>query len=287
MRRALAFFLLLLVFVAWSFPHRRVVERLLNRRLEGVPVDVSMGDVRPVLWPPGYSVSDVRVRSQGVTVSLDSVRFDLWFGSGVRARACGGTLDGAISEPSRGKPGNLNVRFDHLDLSSCVQGAPISVSGAFGGQLELEGLGSGHGSSLLGRTADRGSLAVEGTNGTLAGYLPPAPTAAGGTDDAQPIGSWEFARVALHARLERGDILVQDASADAEGVHWEVSGGRLASGSAGRTRLAAELKAKAIDDTPRAKAMLGILPRAGQDDEGWRRYRISGTLDSPKLVGLK
>ena len=246
-----------------------------------------MGAVRPALWPPGYTVSDVRLRSRDVSVSLDSVRLDLWFGSGAHARACGGTIDGTFSKAAAGKPGNLQVRFDALNPSSCVQGSPISITGAFGGQIQFEELGDGGGGSLLGRTAGRGSLAVEGTSGTLSGYLPTAPSATGESQGAKPIGSWEFARIALHARLEHGEILVEDASADAEGVHWELSGGRLASGIAGRTRISAELKARTVDDTPRAKAMLGILPRAGEDAEGWRRYRISGTLDSPKIVGLK
>jgi type II secretion system protein N len=287
MKRLLVFVVLLMAFVVWTFPHRRVVDRMLARRLEGIPVDVAMGGVRPTLWPPGYTLSDVSVRSRGVTISLNSAQIDLLFSSGVRAHACGGTLDGDFTEPSTGKPGNLRLRFNGVDLSSCVKGFPISVTGAFAGQLQLEGLGSGPGGSLLGRTAARGSLAIEGTSGTLSGYLPSAPNASGESDVAKPIGSWEFARVALHAHLERGEILVDDASADAEGVHWDVSAARLAPGNTGRTRLSAELKARAVDDTPRAKAMIGILPRAGVDAEGWRSYRISGTLDSPKIVGLK
>jgi type II secretion system protein N len=287
MKRTLVFVVLMLAFLVWTFPHRRVVERMLARRLEGVPVDVTMGDVHPALWPPGYTLSDVHIRSQGVTVSLDSAQIDVLFGSGVQARACGGTLHGVLSEPRGGKPGSLQMRFDGLNLSKCVQGSPISVTGAFGGELQLEQLGDGQGGALLGRTAARGSLAAEGSGGTLSGYLPAVPGAIGDAGGAKPIGSWEFARVALHARLERGELLVEDAAADAEGVHWELSNGRLAPGAAGRTRLSAEIKARAVDDTPRAKAMLGILPRAGTDAEGWRNYRVTGSLDSPKIVGLK
>jgi hypothetical protein len=112
----------------------------------------------------------------------------------------------------------------------------------------------------------------------MAGVQPTAP---------QPIGSWEFTRASLRAHVEGAEVVIDDGSAEAEGLHWELSGGRLAPGLASRTRINVDLRARKVDDSPRAKAVLGLLPRAGEDANGWRRYRISGTLDAPRIVGLK
>jgi len=70
-------------------------------------------------------------------------------------------------------------------------------------------------------------------------------------------------------------------------VHWEITAARLSPASGGRTRIALSFRARSADETPRAKAVLGMLPRATEAADGWRRYRVTGTLDAPKLVGLK
>jgi hypothetical protein len=103
----------------------------------------------------------------------------------------------------------------------------------------------------------------------------------------QPIGSWEFARVELSAHIDGGDVGVDAATAEAEGLRWEVSTARLSAGPGARIRVNAEMRARRLDDSPRAKAVLGLLPRATESPDGWRRYRISGTIDAPKIVGLK
>lgn len=285
MRRALAFLFLLALFAIWTFPHRRVVERVLSRHVGTLPVQVAMGDVTPSLWPLGYVISDVRLRGRGLTVTLDLVQIQIVFGSGFRARACGGTLDGTVSDTGRGAPGLLELRFDQIDPATCVEGTPIAVSGSFAGSLSLP---ARSGATSPGtRTAANGSLALTGTSGTISGYLPGNSDAATGTEPGKPIGSWEFVHVGLRARLEPKELLVEEASADAENVRWEVSDGRISFAASGRTRISAALKARPLDDTPRAKAVLGVLPRAGEDADGWRRYRISGTLDAPKVIGLK
>src|SRR6185503_17616942 len=149
-----------------------------------------------------------------------------------------------------------------------------------------QGLGAGIPQSVLGRAARAGTLEIEGVKGVLAGALPQA-AGAQPAPPPQPIGSWEFARASLRAHVEGGEVVIDDASAEAEGLHWELAGGRLTPGTAARTRINVDLRARKVDDSPRAKAVLGLLPRAGEDANGWRRYRISGTLDAPRIVGLK
>jgi hypothetical protein len=163
----------------------------------------------------------------------------------------------------------------------------LELSGSFQGNAAFEGLGAGAAGGVLGRTARTGTLEVEGVQGIVAGMLPQAPGSADRAIPPKPIGSWEFARAALRAHIEGPEVVVDGASAEAEGLHWEVSGARLAPGSGSRTRINVDIRARRLDDSPRAKAVIGLLPRASEDAQGWRRYRISGTLDAPKIVGLK
>jgi len=51
-------------------------------------------------------------------------------------------------------------------------------------------------------------------------------------------------------------------------------------------RIDLTFSAQAIDNSPRARAMLGIMPMAKSDAQGRRRYRIVGPLASPKVIGL-
>jgi hypothetical protein len=80
---------------------------------------------------------------------------------------------------------------------------------------------------------------------------------------------------------------VNRARARAEGVEWQVSKARVGPRTAGSARVSVDVRARRIDESPRSKAVLGLLPRAAEDAEGWRRYRVSGTLSAPKLIGLK
>ena len=288
MKRAALFLTLLLIFALWTLPHRRIVEHVLAHRFGGVQADITLGDVSLCWWPPGYTLRDVRVRASGYTVVIESVDLQLLFGSAVRAHACGGSLTGAFASASRAAPGTITLRFEGLNPALCVEGSPVTVTGSFTGTLALASAAGGRGTGSVTATAlEQGSLTLEGTDGSVSGYLPVTSDGAAVAETARPIGSWEFHHAELHARLQRGEVVFEDASADAEGVHWELSQGRLTPGLGGKPRVVADLRAHRVDDSPRAKAILGVLPRAGEDAEGWRRYRITGTLDAPRVIGLK
>jgi type II secretion system protein N len=287
MKRALLFLALLAAFVLWMFPHQRIVEQMLVRRLAGVQADIALGDVSLSWWPPGYEMSDVRLEAPGFRLSIQSLGLQLLFGSAVRARACGGSVTGTADPASQGRPASVDLRFEGLNPALCIEGPPIQLSGSFSGSLKLTFSGACSAGSVVGSAADQGSLVLEATDGTVSGYLPVASEPGDDGEAAKPIGSWEFVRAQLRARLERGDIVFENASADAEGVHWELSQGRVSRGPGGKPRVAVDLRARRVVDSPRAKAVLGIFPRAGEDSEGWRRYRITGGLDAPRIVGLK
>ena len=290
MRRILLFVALLVVFVLWTFPHHEVVERLVTRRLAGAEVDVVLGRVSPRLWPLGYRIDDVVLRHGQYGMSLDE--FGLGLGllgpTDFRAQACGGSLEGRFAGGADDRRPHLLLRFSEIDPSRCIDLGSILLSGSFEGVVELAGLGRGQASSVVGRAVRAGSVVVAARSGNVSGHLPRA--GAGGDPVAaqgRPIGSWEFARADLRARIDDGDVIVENAIAEAEGVRWEVPAARVARASGARPRVTGELRARGIDDSPRAKAVLGLLPRATEADDGWRRYRVSGTLDSPKIVGLK
>jgi type II secretion system protein N len=278
------FLALFAVFLVWTFPHRRIVERMVARRLAGLDVAVTMGAVAPSLWPPGYRIGDVEVHGRGYSLDVDSIRLGLGPSSRFRADVCGGSLEGDISRVDGAQ--KLDVSFADVDPASCIDLKPLEVSGSFRGSAALEGLGAGPPASVLGRAARGGTFEIEGVKGVLAGAIPQASTGAQ-PPAAQPIGSWEVQRASMHAHVEGPEVVIDDATAEAEGLHWELSGGRLTPGMASRTRINIDLRARRLDDSPRAKAMIGLLPRAGEDANGWRRYRITGTLDAPRIVGLK
>ena len=289
MKRLAVFAALLVVFVVWTFPHRQIVEQILARRLHGLDVHVDMGSIAPSLWPLGYRLGDVVVRGPGYSLGVDAVRLGLRPGSDFRADVCGGSLQGNVG-PSARNDGTeqLALRFERIDPSACLKVGALELSGSFDGSAALDGLGTGAGSSVLGRSVRAGTLEIHGTQGVVSGTLPPSPGAIGdAAAPPKPIGSWEFSRAALKAHVDGSDVIVDGATAEAEGLHWELSSARLTPGIGARTRINVEMRARRLDDSPRAKAVLGLLPRATEDPDGWRRYRISGTLDAPKIVGLK
>ena len=51
--------------------------------------------------------------------------------------------------------------------------------------------------------------------------------------------------------------------------------------------LRVDFRARAAADSPRAKALLGLMPKAAEDKAGWRNYRVVGTLSAPRVVGVE
>ena len=180
------------------------------------------------------------------------------------------------------------MTFADINPAGCLRLGGITVKGTFDGTFAVTGLGRGKADGVVGRVAQAGELTIEGTDGLVSGHLPaPQPSKAGGkTRDPQPIGEWQFARLRLDVIAEQGDVVVRSANAEAERVEWVMPKGRLASSSNGSVTIEAELKARRVDDSARSKAILGLLPRAGETD-GWRTYKISGPVSAPQILGLR
>jgi type II secretion system protein N len=291
MRKLLFFLALFLVFVVVTFPHRLIVDHFVAGPLAKAGVGLTFGDVSPC-WPPGYTIDDVRLRYRGWELALDDVQVDLSFTGSIRfdADGCGGIIRGSYhraGEDESGRPHapGFEVTLSDVNPATCVTPDTFTVSGTFGGAVELDGVGQGARGALLGATATSGHATVSGHKGTIAGTLPPAaddPTATG-----RPIGTWEFAQADLEASLDGLDVVVTKAAARAEGVAWQLDSLRLTPIARGRARLVGRLRARTIDQSARAKAILAILPKAGNGRDGWRHYRLGGTLVAPEIIGLK
>ena len=289
MKRALGFGALFVAFLVWTFPHELVVRRLLTSRLTGSGVEVTLTAARPQLWPIGYRLDGVSVARDGLKAEIDTLRVGFGFTGGLRfdADACAGVLHGTVARGRNadgGRSRNLEMRFDDVDPSTCVELTGPAVDGKFSGVLMLEGLGKGSQSAEI---AKAGSLALDGREGSLSGYLPSARPAKspGKHREPQPIGRWEFTSVHVDAKLADGRIVIEQGEAEAEGLAWETGDAKIDLSRA-TPRLDVQLRAKRLDDSARSKAILALLPKAVEKD-GWRRYRIVGTTSSIQLAGLK
>ncbi|MEE8312282.1 MAG: type II secretion system protein GspN [Candidatus Binatia bacterium] len=290
MRKVLPFVALFIAFLVWTFPHGLLVERILKSRLSELDIAVSTGDVT-LTWPPGYRIENVSLHRDAYGVDIDSLHMDVFLGGGVSfdADACGGTLRGKLeAEPrdakARAREGDgkrLEFIFDEVRPGNCLRLGAITVDGTFGGELRLVGLGKGTGA--MGPLAASGALLLEARDGMISGHLPPA---ADGSEGA-PIGEWRFERINAEGRIDHGDLIVERGHVRAEGVEWQVTRARLGPRTAGSARISGDFRARRIDESPRSKAVMGLLPKAAEDKEGWRRYRVAGTLAAPKLIGLK
>jgi len=279
MKRALIFAALALVFLVWTFPHRRVVEQVVSKRLAPLGVTVTFDDVSFSWWPLGYYIEGVTVSRPPYSLNLTSLYVSIhWSGYMLfDADGCGGTLRGSVRRERRGdqeRPAGtrtLEVVFDEVDPAKCLDLAGLTVAGTFGGELLV---------AALGRDDVGGRLSIEGRDGYLSGTLP------SNHGNGRPIGEWNFKSADIEAKLRKRQVLIESAKARAEKVDWLVDKARIAPSSGPSPQIVAELKARPTDDSPRAKAIMGLLPKAGQHD-GWRRYRVSGTLSDPHIIGLK
>lgn len=291
MKRALAFLLLMLVFLAMTFPHELIVKRLAARRLPA-SVDLSFRSVRPSLLPLGYRLSDVVVEDDSVRGELTTLRVGLGLLGGIAfdANACGGTIDGHLDSSNRddGKVDrDLEIRFASVDPSTCLVLDGPNLAGTFNGTVSLSGLGRGSGPAPLARIVRAGTFAIDAVDGSVSGYLPSSRRAkpSGKRAEPQPIGRWEFASLAIEGAIETDRITISRGRAEAEGVAWEtVSANLVTAGPSPKVQV--ELRARRVDDSARSKAILGLLPKA-VEREGWRRYRVSGGLSSIQISGVK
>lgn len=270
--RLLLFGLLFLVFLLLTAPLERYALPWLAGPLGRLGVTLEMKTLR-VAPPAGVRASDLRLSSENASLALDSLYFDVM--RSFSARGCGGaSIDGKVTSDS------IAFRASGLDPSECLKVGRLTLRGVFDAALAID-----HISLLHGAYGDKTEAHVEfrTDGGTFGGFLP------GGGDPsaAVPLGEWDFKQARLDASWRGGKLDVKEGSALAEGVRWELLGATLLPDHGGDREVRIDLRARIQDDSPRAKAMIGLMPKATANGDGWRHYRVVGPVHSMKLIGLQ
>jgi len=273
MRRLLLFGLLFVVFVALTAPLERYLTPWLGGALGRFGVALELKTLRLAL-PAGIQATDLRLSNGSFSLDLDSLYIGIM--RSFVARGCGGArIDG------RATSDGVDLRLANLNPSRCVKLGRLTLAGTFDGAVSLSGI------SLLNPTfGDQTRVHVElRTNGgTIGGYAPAGPQ---GQTGEVPIGEWEFQQAVLDAAYRDGKLEVREGLARTDGVVWELLGASLPPRHGDELEVRVDFRARIEEDSPRAKALLGLMPKAGEDVGGWRHFRVVGPLASMKLIGLQ
>ncbi len=263
MTRFLLFLVLLAACVVLTFPHETVLQRFLVPRLESLGVSATFDEAGPAL-PLGVRARGVRLVRDGYGIDVDS----LYLGAtgSLDAEVCGGRVTGHISSAS-----TFDVQLSDIDPSTCAAFRGLTLSGDFDGELTFD----------LPESA--GVLRLHGKEGTFGGALPLSGSSASET----PIGEWDFEEVLVEAKLEDDRLTLERAQAAAGGVTWVATRGTVERPLSPTPELDVEFRARAEQGSGSGRALVGLLPKATESAEGWRRYRVLGRADKLRLIGLK
>lgn len=270
MKRILAFVALLLIFAALNFPQEKLLARVLAGPLQTSGIAMTVGSAGFSL-PLRYAVEELHLQRGLLRIEIADASVNLL--RNVEASVCGGEVTGDLDGTS-----TLELEFRDIEPGQCARYGELRLDAPISGRLKLDGLGQ-TGVLLLGR---EGSLTLESPGGTLGGSLPRS-----GGSAAVELGDWDFGPVEISAVIENGEVKVEDGAGEISGVRFEVRRGRLWENEELAPELDIYLRARPAEAGARAKAVIGLLPRAEEDEQGWRLYRITGTLDAPQIIGLR
>jgi len=267
--RVLLFVAAFLIAVLLTAPLDRWVLDAARRPLAAVGAELSVESVRLAL-PAGVRATSVGIDMDEAGIDIDS--FYVGLTRNFEADACGGHIRGSIEDHS------ISVELDGVDLSRCLRVGKLAVESALDGTLKLDGIDLWN--SRLGDAASaRIDLTSEG--GMFRGSLEHA--GQGGAD--LPLGEWEFNDLVLHASLTGHELTVEEGHTLTSGVEWELLGAKLPSPES-RNGLRIDFRTRQVEDTPRSRALIGLMPKAAADASGWRNYRVTGSLASPRVIVL-
>ncbi len=268
--RALLFLLVFALVLLASAPLERWVLPVIQPRLEAANLRVDLASLR-LAAPAGLEARQLTLAGPEGDVRVD--RLYVGLPHNLQAEACEGRLDGSFGTDS------LAISFSGFNPSRCVRVGKLEVDAALDGEVALSGLAAALHDNLAGTSA---SVRLESTGGTFRGVLEHA--GPGGQD--LPLGEWDFRDVSLSAKLEGGRVRIERGTANTSGVQWEL----LALGIptvANHGALRIDFRARVAEDGPRARALLGLLPRSTEGAGGWHHYRVSGSLSALRLVGIE
>lgn len=270
MLRFLLFVVAFVVGLALTAPLERWLLPLLEEPLAATGIVLRLDTLRLAL-PAGLRATGVELDADGAGVSVDSVYVGLT--RSFEARACGGTLAGSARQ------GAVTIRLAGVDPSKCLRIGRLALAGRIDADASVRGFELG--SSWTDR-ALRADIDLRSEGGVLSGYAPMADAAGGEV----PIGEWDYDEVVLRGQYERGRFAVSEGRALASGVEWQLLGASL-DGAGPSAEVRIDLRARVADDSARAKALIGLMPKATPDADGWRRYRVLGPVSGLRVLGLE
>ena len=267
--RALLFFAVFLAAVLVMAPLETWVLDAVRPPLEAVGATLRIGSLRLAL-PAGIRANAVGVEAEGGGFDIDSLYVGIT--RAVEAHACGGKVSGRVHRES------LSFDLDNIDPSQCLRVGKLSLESSLSGRVSVDGL------DILEPRADapvKARIDVTSSGGLFGGILEHA--ARDGSD--VPLGEWEFTDLVLHATFDRGELDIEEGHATTSGVLWELVGAKLPSPD-DRGGLRVDFRARQVEDNPRSRALLGLLPKGTADSAGWRNFRVTGSLSSPRVVAV-
>ena len=267
--RALLFLAVFAIAVLLMAPLESWVLEAVRPPLEAAGAELRVGSLRFAL-PFGVRASEVGIDAAAGGVAIDSLYVGIT--RAVEADACGGKIRGRVSRES------FAFDLEGIDPSQCVRVGKLSLESSLSGRLAVDGL------DLLEPRADapvKARLDLTSSEGLFGGILEHA-----GRDGSDlPLGEWEFNDLVLHATLDRGELVVEEGHAMTSGVLWELLDAELPS-AGDRGGLRVDFRARQVEDTPRSRALLGLLPKGSADASGWRNFRVTGSLSSPRIAAV-
>jgi hypothetical protein len=269
-KRFAAFFLLLLIFVVLTFPQERLLSHYLKTPLSQVGIRLDVGSAG-FAAPAHYQLDNLRLQRGPLDLRIDSASINLF--RNLEATLCGGELTGDIDGVA-----DVNLSFHDLDPGRCARYGDLKLDTSLDGTIQINGLGLG---GVLG-LGNEGAISIESPGGSVAGTFP----GSGGASGVE-LGDWDFGPVSLQATIEDGSVKITHGAGEISGVRFEVRKGKLWESTAGQPQIDIYLRARPSEPGARAKAVIGLMPRAEADADGWRIYRVTGDLDAPEFIGLR
>ncbi len=265
-------FLFLVAFVigiALSAPLERWLLPAIRRPLAEAGADLRVGSLRFAL-PAGLRATAVGVETEDAGIDIDSLYVGIT--RAFDAEACGGHIRGHVGSSS------VTIDLSSVDPSRCLRVGKLTLQSTLDGSLSIDGI------ELLKPQVSREASAridVTSSGGMFGGIL--AGAGQGGSD--LPLGEWEFSDLVLHANFSAGELTVEEGHTLTSGVEWQLIGANLPA-TGGKGALRVDFRARQVEDTPRSRALIGLMPRVAEDKGGWHNYRVTGSLASPRVVAV-
>ena len=220
--------------------------------------------------PAGVRAVGVGIETEEAGIDIDS--FYLGLSRAFEAEACGGHIRGRIYSES------ILIDLEGVDPSRCLRVGKLALQSPLEGSVKLDGIDVWN--SRLGASPGA-RIDLTSSGGVFGGILAHA-----GQEGADvPLGEWEFSDLVLRASLAKGELTVEEGRTLTSGVEWQLVAAKLPPpNSHGALRI--DFRARQVEDTPRSRALIGLMPKSAADAGGWHNYRVTGSLASPRVIAV-